>query len=316
MSGHWATTREAGVLYGLRLMIWINSTIGRTAFNLALIFVMGYFFLRRGDARRASLEFLQRVRLRYPQALGRGPRLWWSYRHFFIFGQSLLDKYLAWAETPEGIEMLPDQEKQLFEFVATRKGCLLIGSHFGNLEYSRGIAHRHPDVTINVLIYDQHAQNFAALLAQGDPDSRMNLIQVTDVDLNLALRLKEKVQLGEWVVIAGDRVPVGESERVVEVDFFGEPARFPIGPYALATLLQCPVFLLHCFRLDGCYRLGYEHFADQIGADRNNRAQDYKASARRFSAALEKQVVRAPLQWFNFFDFWGKSDPSGNDESK
>jgi predicted LPLAT superfamily acyltransferase len=86
MSRHWATTREVGVLYGLRLMIWINSTIGRTGFNLALIFVMGYFFLRRGDARRASLEFLQRVRLRYPEALGRGPRLWWSYRHFFIFG--------------------------------------------------------------------------------------------------------------------------------------------------------------------------------------------------------------------------------------
>ena len=299
----------------MRFMIWLNSTIGRVAFNVVLVFVMAYFFLRRGEARRASLEYLDRVRKRYPDAVGRGSKIWLSYRHFFIFGQSLLDKYLAWAETPDGIEMEPEEEKRLFDFVETRRGCLLIGSHFGNLEYSRGIAHRHPEVTINVLIYDQHAQNFAALLAQGDPDSRMNLIQVTDVDLNLALKLKEKVQRGEWVVIAGDRVPVGDSERVTEVDFIGDAALLPIGPYVLATLLQCPVFLIHCFRLDGNYRLGYEFFAEEIGADRNSREQDYKDSAQKFATALESQVIRAPLQWFNFFDFWGKPDTSRKDGS-
>lgn len=315
MSRHWASTKEAGVLYGMRFMIWLNSTIGRVAFDSVLVFVMGYFFIRRGEARRASMEYLERVRKQYPEALGRGSKIWLSYRHFFIFGQSLLDKYLAWAETPDGITMEPGEEKKLFDFVETRKGCLLIGSHFGNLEYSRGIAHRHPDVTINVLIHDQHAQNFAALLAQGDPHSRMNLIQVTDVDLNLALKLKEKVQRGEWVVIAGDRVPVGESDRVIEVSFFGDSAWFPIGPYVLATLLQCPVFLLHCFRLDANYRLGYEFFGENIGADRECREQDYKDSARRFAIALEQQVVRAPLQWFNFFDFWGRPDPSRSDAS-
>lgn len=316
MSRHWATTREAGVMRGLQIMIWVNKYVGRWAFNVVLVFVMSYFFLRRREARRASFDYLRRVRREYPQAIGRGPLWWWSFRHFFIFGQSLLDKYLAWAETPDGILMSPDEEKALFDFVATRRGCLLIGSHFGNLEYSRGIAHRHPEVTINVLIYDQHAQNFAALLAQGDPDSRMNLIQVTDVDLSLALKLKEKVDRGEWVVIAGDRVPVGDSERVAEATFIGDAARFPIGPYVLATLLQCPVFLLHCFRLDGNYRLGYEFFAEQIGADRKNREQAYANSAQAFASALEHQVIRAPLQWFNFFDFWGRPDSTAGDESE
>ena len=83
------------MLHGMRFMIWLNSTIGRAAFNAALVFVMGYFFLRRGEARRASLEYLDRIRERYPDIIGRGPKLWLSYRHFFIFGQSLRDKYLA-----------------------------------------------------------------------------------------------------------------------------------------------------------------------------------------------------------------------------
>jgi predicted LPLAT superfamily acyltransferase len=286
-------------------MIWVHKTIGRPAFNLVLVFVMGYFFLRRGEARRASREFLERVRRLYPDALGRGPLAWLSFRQFFGFGQSILDKYLAWAETPAGIEMDPAEEEMLFEFAATGEPCLFIGSHFGNLEYSRGIAHRHPDVTINVLIYDQHAKNFAALLEQGDPESRMNLVQVTDIDFELALALREKAQRGEWVVIAGDRVPVGDSERVCTPTFFGEKARFPIGPYVLASLLQCRVFLLHCFQLNGDYHLGIEAFADEIAPERNQRQAAYEEYAQSYATALEHQVARAPLQWFNFYDFWG-----------
>lgn len=305
MSRHWAATTEAGVLRGMQFMIWADRVFGRPAFNVCLVFVMAYFFLRRGDARRASRDYLARVRSEYPEALPNRPLPWLSFRQFFGFGQSILDKYLAWADTPTGIKMDANEERLLFDFAATGKGCLLIGSHFGNLEYSRGIAHRHPDVTINVLIYDQHAKNFAALLEQGDPESRMNLIQVTDIDFELALRLKEKVHRGEWVVIAGDRVPVGESGRVCEPVFLGDKARFPIGPYVLASLLQCKVFLLHCFQLDGDYHLGVESFADAIAPHRSERHAAYNKYAQQFATALERQVIRAPLQWFNFYDFWG-----------
>lgn len=307
MSRHWSTIGEAGVLRGMQFMIWVHRYVGRVGFNVVLFFVMAYFFLRRGEARRASREYLQRVRRLYPGALDKRPLWWLSFRQFFAFGESILDKYLAWVQTPEGIAMTPEEEKLLFDFAATGKGCLLIGSHFGNLEYSRGIAHRHPDVKINVLIYDQHAKNFAALLEQGDPDSRLNLIQVTDIDFQLALTLKEKVQRGEWVVIAGDRVPVGESGRVCTPTFFGEKARFPIGPYVLASLLQCRVFLLHCFQFDGEYHLGMESFADQVAPERGARHEAYEAFAQQFATALEKQVIKAPLQWFNFYDFWGNN---------
>jgi len=304
VSRHWAETAEAGALRGMQFMIWADKVFGRPVFNFFLLFVMAYFFLRRGEARRTSRQYLQRVRTLYPGALPARPMWWLSFRQFYGFGQSILDKYLAWAETPAGINMQPDEEALLFRFAGTGKGCLMVGSHFGNLEYSRGIAHRHPDVVINVLIYDQHAQNFAKILQQGDPDSRMNLIQVTDIDLPLALSLKEKVARGEWVVIAGDRVPVGESGRVAEAEFLGQAAPFPIGPYVLASLLQCPVFLLHCFLLDGEYHLGLESFADEIAPARDERQAAYEAYTQQYATALEKQIVRSPLQWFNFYDFW------------
>jgi predicted LPLAT superfamily acyltransferase len=311
MSLHWARTREAGVLTGMRILIWIHRHGGRFAFSLALVPVMAYFFVVRGNARRACRRYLARVKRCYPQALGDHSITWLSFVQFVTFGQSLLDKYLAWAETPSGIAMAPSEEKMLFDAACSGRGCLLIGSHFGNLEYSRGIAHRHPDLTINVLMYDKHAQKFAALIAQAEPDARMNLIQVTDLDFALALRLREKVQNGEWVVIAGDRVPVSSGEHVCEAVFFGDRARFPVGPYVLASLLQCPVYLLHCFRDNDQYRLVLETFASEVNLPRQNRQQAFEMNVQKFAAALERRVAMAPLQWFNFFDFWNDEEPSG-----
>lgn len=316
MSWHWATVKEAGALNGMRFMAWVRTHIGQAAFNVALVPVMAYFFVRRGNARRSSIDFFRRVRRCYPEEIGNRSLAWLSFRHFLGFGQVLLDKYLAWVETPSDIPMSQPDSTLLHDAVASGRGCLLIGSHFGNLEYSRGIATRHPGLVMNVLMYDQHATKFAALIGESAPISRMNLIQVTDLDFNLALRLKEKVQRGEWVVIAGDRVPVGEGGRVSWAKFFGEPARFPIGPYVLASLLRCPVYLIHCFRDEGEYRLRMEHFASEIRPSRENRQQAYDKEAQRFAEALERQVAQAPLQWFNFFDFWSDGEPSENPSGK
>lgn len=311
MSRHWAATKEAGALRGMRFMVWTYSFIGRPAFSFVLFFVMAYFFFRRGNARRASMEYLVRVKRCYPEAIGNRSIIWLSYRHFFAFGQSLLDKYLAWAETPSGIDMDPEESEMLFAAAESGRGCLLIGSHFGNLEYSRGIAHRHPGLVINVLVYDQHAKKFAALIEESDPESRMHLIQVTDLGFELALQLQNKVQRGEWVMIAGDRVPVGDQGRTCEATFFGDKARFPVGPYVLANLLRCPVYLLHCFKIEDDYHLGMEFFEEEIRLPRKARQQAYEIAAQKFASALEKQVASAPLQWFNFFDFWGGQDQSG-----
>jgi len=308
MSQHWVTMKEAGALNGMRIMVWVHSIFGRSVFSVVLAPVMVYFFIRRATARRASMDFLRRVKRCYPERLGNRSLTWLSFRHFLAFGHSLLDKYLAWAQTPAGIAMDPEEEKTLLEAEASGRGCLVIGSHFGNLEYSRGIAIRHPGLVINVLMYDQHAEKFNALMQESESDSRMNLIQVTDLDLELALQLREKVQRGEWVVIAGDRVPVGENRRVCKAMFFGDKASFPVGPYVLASLLRCPVYLLHCFRIEKRYRLVIEFFEDEIRLLGKNKQQTYERAAQKFALALEKQVVRSPLQWFNFYDFWDNQD--------
>jgi hypothetical protein len=104
VSRHWANVGEAGALGGMRFMVWVNKHIGRFAFSLFLVPVMAYFYVRRTGPRRASKEFLRRVKRCYPEALCSGSLSWLSFRHFMTFGDSLLDKYLAWVDTPSGID--------------------------------------------------------------------------------------------------------------------------------------------------------------------------------------------------------------------
>ena len=303
---HWARIREAGTRSGMRVMIFIHAACGRTVFKLVLYPVMAYYYLRRGEARRSSIDYLARVKRQYPEVFGKQSVSKLSFLHFLTFGDLLLDKYLAWVKSPPIPTMTQATEEQLLQLVDGKQGCLVLGSHFGNLEYSRGIATRHSETVINVLLYDQHAAKFAGLMAESEPTSRLHLIQVTDLDVALALDLKERVKRGEWVVIAGDRVPVGESTRVCRVPFLGEEAPFPIGPYVLAALLECPVYLFYCYRLDDRYHMGLELFADRVTLPRENRSAAIESHVRHYASALETQVAKAPLQWLNFFDFWSK----------
>lgn len=321
-SNHWAKIGEAGAVRGMRIMVWIYEHLGRFCFNIALVPVMVFYYLRRRTARRASHHYLERIRKTYPEILPRGPGWLVSLRHFVEFGHSIMNKYLAWTGEIPRVTMHEDEQAELFEFVDKKEGCLLVGSHFGNIEFSRAISRRHPDLVINVLLHDKHAGKFAEVMEGAEPMSRMHLMQVTELDLALTLRLKEKIARGEWVVIAGDRVPVDEASQTVQADFIGDPARFPIGPYVLGAVLQCPVYLLHCYRLGKEHFLGFELFSRRIELPRGDRQGHIQELARRYATGLERQVVRSPLQWFNFYDFWDDDQisqpesPPGHDENR
>jgi predicted LPLAT superfamily acyltransferase len=65
---------------------------------------------------------------------------------------------------------------------------------------------------------------------------------------------------------------------------------------------------LHCFYVEDHYHVGIEFFEEEFRSSRKNRQEAYERAAQKFARALEKQVVRFPLQWFNFYDFWRIQD--------
>src|SRR6185437_11288542 len=102
------------------------------------------------------------------------------------------------------------------------------------LELCRVLSTQRKDLKLTVLVHTKHAQAFNHMLAQLNPDSQLNLLQVSEISPMTVVNLAETIAQGGIVVIAGDRIPVAPNPRVALVNFFGSPAAFPVGPYVLA----------------------------------------------------------------------------------
>jgi predicted LPLAT superfamily acyltransferase len=226
------------------------------------------------------------------------------------FADSLLDKLDVW-NGKLGIEHIEIIDPALLrnQLRGTR-GQMLVGAHLGNLEVCRALAEIGEKVTMNVLVHTKHAERFNRLLGEAGA-TNLRLIQVSELDPVIMLQLHERLERGEWLAIAGDRVPL-HGGRSVTVDFLGHPAKFPQGPWLLAGLLKCPVHLLLCLKkADGNYRLTLEPFADSITWKRSDREQVIHQWATRYAERLSHYCLQAPRQWFNFYPFW-KTDDDAN----
>jgi predicted LPLAT superfamily acyltransferase len=312
-SPHWSRIAESGTVLGMRILLLIYRVFGRWGFRIGLFPVISYYFLSRKQARQASKQYLQRLSDTYPD-LGQLS----SFRHFLMFGDILLDKLLAWSGhiNLDDISFVSDG---LFEqALEQQQGGIIVVSHLGNTEVSNALAHQQPGLRLTLLVYTQHAEKFNALMKKMGASDQIEMYQVTEMSPAFAMLMSERVEAGEYLVIAGDRTPVTGQQRVSEVDFLGEKAALPQGAFILASLLKCPVFLMFCLKHEQRYQIHIEQFATRIEASRKQRTAIIQQAQQRYADRLAAHAYLAPLQWFNFYPFWtsSKASTENNEESQ
>jgi predicted LPLAT superfamily acyltransferase len=304
-AAHWASIGESTFVAGIRVLWAVHRVLGRLPFRLCLYPVVFCYWLGSGLARRASLQYLQRIEAAHG-VLGYQPTWRDTLRHFLSFAETLLDKLLAISGRyrfdrvqVEGRELLQAQRQ-------SGRGALLVTAHVGCLELCRVLGEKDGDFGLTVLVHTLHAQRFNALLQRLDPGSRVRLLQVTEVDASTAVMLQQCIERGELVAIVGDRVPVRES-KTVTVPFLGVDAPFPVGAYVLAALLRCPLFFMGCVRQGAGHLVRFERLADSVSLPRKDREGALRALALGYVQRLEALVMRSPFDWFNFFPFWDQA---------
>ncbi|MFQ2227076.1 glycosyltransferase family 2 protein [Aeromonas hydrophila] len=306
---HWSRTPERGSLVGMQIMLTSYRLLGRRGFSLLLYPVIGYFWLTGRAQRQASQAYLTRLES-FADASGvtLPPEPRSSFRHFLRFGEAALDKLAGWRGdiTEQEVELVGAEHYQAA--INSGQGVLLLGSHLGDLELCRALGSRKQGLRINALVFTRHAARFNALLKQINPDSHLNLIQVQELGADTAILLKEKLERGEWVVIVGDRTSVTREKRVIWADFLGAPAPFPLGPFVLSSVLGCPVYLMFGLKEQGRFRVHFEPFADGQPLPRQGRQQILASRVQAYADRLQHHCLQAPLDWFNFFDFWQLTD--------
>ncbi|MEQ8285291.1 glycosyltransferase [Thalassospira sp.] len=307
---HWSEIDERGIYWGMRFLGQVYRFGGRKLCLAAMSPIIAYFFLTGRTARAASKDFLERVAKHNDK-----PRPTWrdSFAHFMRFGESALDKIAAWCGEMKLDDLdLPDDADSLFSYIPRDQAIILFVSHFGNIELVRAIASRDRNFRVNVLLHQKNAARFGRVLQQLAPESQVDLIEVSEIGPDTAILLREKAERGEWIVIAADRVAIGARDKSVSVPFIGQNASFPQGPFILAHLLQCPVYMVAAWREGRRFNISWEKLSERIDLPRNDRTAKITEHARTYASWLEKLVVQQPLQWFNFYDFW--ADKKDNNE--
>jgi predicted LPLAT superfamily acyltransferase len=275
-------------------MVWITLKLGRPTARILLGPACAYFFLCAPRARRASYGWLAK-------ALGRPATARDVWRHFRSFGACVLDRVLLLNDRTDLFEISLHGEDTLAELRARHGGGFLFGAHLGSFEVVRAMGRALGDSRVSLVMYEENARKTNRALHAINPALAIDIIGLGRPGSMLAVqrRLEERHLIG----ILADRGL--DSERQMTLPFFGQPARFPIGPFRLAAILRQPiVFMAGLYRGGNQYDVRFELIEEPGEIVELTMEQRIEATMRRYVALLEQYCRSAPYNWFNFYEFW------------
>ena len=292
----WRRVAEKGGSLGIEALILIGTLLGRPVARVLLRLVAAWYVVVYRSVRRASRSYLARVQGR--ATLGD------VYRHVFTFAQVTFDRLFMVRGDYRPFEITCQGEEHLRALSDARRGAIVLIAHLGSFEVMRSLSTERA-LTINVLGYFRNARRLNAALRRVNPAVDARLIEIRPGDPTFIFEIEDRIAAGELVGTMGDRV--GHDGKVVGVPFLGAEAPFPTGPYLLAAALRCPMYLAFgLYREPNRYELHCEPFAERVELPRAGREDAVRALAARYAARVEHHCRLAPLNWFNFYDFWSK----------
>lgn len=300
------------------------------AFVRALAFFIGFFYWLFGaKTRRVSKEYLKKVkkfrhsefisesasndksRFQNKFTMTNGSTL----KHIISFALNLVEDVQSWAGNFSfaDVDWQNDDVDDLVKNINEGKGTVILISHLGNAMMMKGLASlgeagTKRKMSITTISDADISAGFNSLLNEINSDSSFHIINSNDIGPETILILQERLEKGETVVIAGDRVSA-HTDRNIRIKFLGEEADFPYGVFLLVALLNSPTYFVNGLRhKDFSLKPKYDMFVKKndvtFDCTRKEREARIKKSAENYVANLEKLCLLHPYQWYNFFDFW------------
>jgi predicted LPLAT superfamily acyltransferase len=298
----WIERPEGGTAFGMRLMSALAMFCGRTAARLILYPVALYYLVRRAPERRASRAYLRQVN-------GTKTRIWHVARHIHTFAAVTLDRAFLLSERFKRFDIRVFGLEELRRVWGLQRGVLVFGSHLGSFDALRVLAQLRSDVKVRVVIDVEQSAAMTKILNSLNPELAKSIINARQEGTTTALAIKEALDERSVVTLLADRARPGNE--VTFVDFLGRPAPFPTSPWQLAAALKVPVVLCFGLYLGGNrYDLHFEPFADSLAMPRAERQANLQGVIQRFANRLAHYARLAPYNWFNFYDFWQRNEPS------
>ncbi|MBL7703716.1 MAG: lipid A biosynthesis acyltransferase [Ferruginibacter sp.] len=293
--------KSKGAPLGYRIFVWVLKTFGvLPAYFLLRIVVLYYFFFSFKASRQIYL--LYRRKLGY----GRLSSLFKLYKNYFLLGQGIIDKVVLMSGIKNNFTFDFDGEENLHKVASMGKGGILLSAHIGNWDVAGHLFKRLQN-RINIVLYDGEHEQIKEYLEGVTGKRNMNIIVIKN-DLSHIYKISEALSNNELVCMHADRFL--EGNKTLTADFLGEPARFPMGPFLLASKFKVPVNYVFAVKESN---LHYHLFSSGI--------KDYSVFAKNevmqqmlneYVGEVEQKVKQYPEQWFNYYNFWEKKKDDTN----
>lgn len=315
---HWSEHKEvsSGTSWTFTFMLLMAKYLPRPLIVAISAIICFFFFLGAKPIRKNSRAYLEKV----AKATGRkSPTTLDCYKHVLCFALQMLEKMLSWMGRLNVSDLEPSPELKEFQnFLTTGHGAILLSSHLGNLDMFRSLGDidgnaKIKDLRICPIVDIESTSKYNDLLRKLNPELMDNLINASDIGVDSAIMIKDKIDKGYLIVIAGDRTSATNRGRTLRAKFFGEWAEFPEGTFILASILGAPVYFgagIRCknFSLNSKYEFKIRKASTQFSGSRKERKQQIQPLIEEYIAFVEECCCEHPYQWYNFFDFWEKKE--------
>lgn len=283
--------KSRGGRFGYQFFVSVIRLLGVRCAYCFLAFIVIYFIPFAPKATRAIWRYNRQRR-----GLGILSSIKELYCHYYVFGQTLIDKIAMRGGLAERYNYEFDNYTRFLEILNSGQGVVMIGAHIGCWEAGAGFFGTYGK-KINIMMLDvEHQQIKDVLEESANEANNYNIIALNQNIIDAILQMKVALNKGEYICFNGDRY-IGR-DNTTTVEFLGAEALFPKGLFQIAVKCRVPVVFYYSMREpNNTYRFIFE----EPILERKSTAESL---LEQYSKSLERIVTKYPRQWFNFYDFW------------
>lgn len=300
----WHRQRErCASLFWARFMWYTYAWLGKGFQKIIFVIGMPVIYLCSRPGRVALTKFYAVLsEFSGKEMRATSPRI---FMHILRFAWGLMDKTdsCTLQKNPPKMNVRDDEGWRTFrDTVNSGKGAFVLCTHVGVV----GVLPSLPEALmrngekgiripkVNAFQQMGHDAVFMKVFMEHFDGNRLQLHAVEDIGVETAVKMKDAIERGELVIMAGDRVSAG-SRSVLRHRFMGRDCVWPKGVYSFAKLMESPVFAVTCVST-GWNR--YEAHFTALDAEPSMMLEG-------FVAFLERETLAYPGQWYQFYDFFG-----------
>lgn len=295
----WYEVKEQAAGHKRLMLLWyIYKLAGKNAVKFIVFFVTLFAFLGAPKIRKCSEKYLK-------VAAGKAAAKD-SFKHFLSYAYALVDKMEMFTDNfPFKNIYFADeaQREMLYKDLLDKKGIYFLCSHLGNINAMRTFFRSGTvieDIKVNLFLEAKQCKIFKSFIDKISSDNPIVTYPVEEIDLTTSIELKDKLDSGEIIFMAGDRIAPNNDNAVFQTDFLGRKVNFPIGAFKFGMLMGAPIYFIACTKeKHDKYAIHIQKF-EFIG----KRQEKLEELEQQYVKFLEKLTSKYPYQFYHFYDFF------------